>query len=183
MNRHGSILEANVDGGIAGFDNFLDGLVDRFVRPFAESLFPANVGPGDSKGRFIFTVKYEHHAEEEGTPRRVYDIKLAEHRDASVVTMNVNLNTDSFQGSALEFIDDAGHRKELKFRPGEVIIHLGSYRHAVLPITDGHRENMIIWLFGAEGEVRVAPYKKHEQLTLEQRWGGGGIHSDTENEL
>ena len=87
MNRHGSILEANVDGGIAGFDNFLDGLVDRFVRPFAESLFPANVGPGDSKGRFIFTVKYEHHAEEEGTPRRVYDIKLAEHRDAwSLIT-------------------------------------------------------------------------------------------------
>jgi hypothetical protein len=168
MNRFGSILDGGVDGGVSGFDVFLDGLIDRWVRPLSESLFPASIGVGDTEDRFVFTVQYEHHTDGDNKS----DTKLEEHRDASVVTMNLNLNDDSFKGSALEFIDESGNRKIVHFRPGEVLFHLGSYRHAALPITGGRRENMIIWLFGAHGDVRVAPYEDHEQLTTECRWGG-----------
>ncbi len=69
----------------------------------------------------------------EGPQQPRQQTKLEEHRDASVVTMNLNMNDDSFKGSALEFIDDNLNRKIVQFRPGEVIFHLGSYRHAHYP--------------------------------------------------
>ena len=51
-----------------------------------------------------------------------------------------------------------------------LLIHRGSVRHAALPITSGTRHNMIIWLFGEGGHVRVAPYGEGERLAVEQRW-------------
>ena len=44
-------------------------------------------------------------------------------------------------------------------------------RHAALPIEHGARENLIVWLFGAEGYVRAAPRPEAERLSLEERWG------------
>lgn len=61
------------------------------------------------------------------------------------------------------------------------VIHLGAHRHGSLPITasnnktddsSGKRYNLVIWLFGSDGDVRVASYKKEEQMNIEQRWRG-----------
>ncbi len=56
------------------------------------------------------------------------------------------------------------------FSEGMAILHPGSIRHAALPINDGSRHNLIIWIFGKHGDVRVSPYHKKEQMTQKERW-------------
>ena len=34
------------------------------------------------------------------------------------------------------------------FRPGDAVLHLGGQYHAALPITEGERINMVVWLHG-----------------------------------
>lgn len=169
MNRWGVILDEDVDGAVShGLSTFVKALVDEYVRPLARMLFSDIVRPGDDSEQFAFTVQYE--------PDK--DAKLAEHRDASVVTLNMNLNTpsESFGGSALDFVDphDPKTRHTVEFTPGIALIHRGSLRHAALPITKGVRENLIVWLFGEDGYVREAPYPEAQRLSVKERWGRGG---------
>ena len=56
------------------------------------------------------------------------------------------------------------------FAPGEAILHLGGTFHEALPITSGARENLIVWLFGEHGTVRVAPHDESERLSGRERW-------------
>lgn len=156
MNRYGLILSD------LPLSAWVDGLVAEYVRPLAHALFPAHVGPGDAREHYAFTVRYA----------SCEDVELAEHRDASVATLNVNLNEDSsaFQGSALRFVDGDGRARTVEFEPGMAILHLGAYRHAALPIVSGERTNLVVWLHGEGGYVRVAPYPSAEQLDVAERW-------------
>jgi len=166
MNRYGIIVDGGVDGACSfpPLEDFVRELTDRYVRPIGRALFPADVGEGDDSERYAFTIRYEECGDE----------KLNEHRDASVVTLNVNLNLpdEGYGGSKLYFVDpaDRSKRHEMEFAPGMAIIHKGALRHAALPINEGMRQNLVIWLFGDRGEVRIAPYAPHEQLTLVERW-------------
>jgi hypothetical protein len=67
----------------------------------------------------------------------------------------------------------------VKFTPGMAIIHLGAHRHGSIAIssTDNKdqrsaRYNLVIWLFGKGGDVRIAPYPKDEQMNAVERWHG-----------
>ena len=106
---------------------------------------------------------------------------LAQHADASVATLNVNLGERGFQGGALtfrgvRFVDaqpqaqPASRVDFAQFAPGEAVLHLGGQYHAAEPTTEGCRVNLIVWLFGAHGVVRVAPYDEPAQLQPQQRW-------------
>ena len=106
---------------------------------------------------------------------------LAQHADASVATLNVNLGERGFQGGALtfrgvRFVDaqpqaqPASRVDFAQFAPGEAVLHLGGQYHAAEPTTEGCRINLIVWLFGAHGVVRVAPYDEPAQLQPQQRW-------------
>jgi hypothetical protein len=106
---------------------------------------------------------------------------LAQHADASVATLNVNLGERGFQGGALtfrgvRFVDaqpqaqPASRVDFAQFAPGEAVLHLGGQYHAAEPTTEGCRINLIVWLFGAHGVVRVAPYDEPGQLQPQQRW-------------
>ena len=175
MNRHGVILDAGVDGAVPGAPaRFVEALVARYVRPLARALFPAAVGPGDDAEHFAFTIQYTAGG----------DTELREHRDASVATLNINLNApgEGYGGSTLYFVDrdDPGNpaaRHNVSFAPGEAIVHLGSLRHGAAPIAgDGRaRHNLVVWLFGAGGDVRVAPYAADAQLTPAARWAAGEV--------
>ena len=57
------------------------------------------------------------------------------------------------------------------FAPGEAILHLGGQYHFAQPITSGERVNLIVWLFGKHGVVRVAPQDESDLLKPHQRWG------------
>ena len=166
MNRYGVILDDEVDGAVSnGLAAFVRALVDAYVRPLGRMLFAELVGAGDDVEQFAFTVRY----------RPDEDATLAEHRDASVVTLNLNLNApgEGYGGSALSFQDaiEPSARHIVEFTPGMALIHQGALRHAALPIEHGARENLIVWLFGADGYVRAAPRPEAERLSLEERWG------------
>ena len=167
MNRYGAIL------GDVGFESALAGLVSAYLRPLAEALFPAHVGGDDAAEHFAFAIRY----------RGGEDVALAEHRDAAVATINVCLHTSSsFTGGDLEFVleeGEGGHTPEgrerkkkarMKWEPGLAILHLGKLRHAALPLRAGERTNLVVWLHGRHGVVRVAPYAAHEQLSGNKRW-------------
>ena len=190
MNRYGTIL------GDVGFGAVLAGLAAKYVRPLAEALFPAAVGAGDAAEQYAFAIRY----------KVGEDVALAEHRDASVATLNLCLGTDAFEGGGLEFVQpqpetqpqkrqrprqpgappqDAppAHPRRtttahLAWEPGLAILHLGQLRHAALPLTSGERANMVVWLHAAHGVVRVAPYEPSEQLSARERWGRGAQQHD-----
>ena len=153
MNRYGCMLD---DMPVR---HMIRGFVGRYVTPVAQTLFPAHIGAEDTAEHYAFSVRY---AQGE-------DLALAEHRDASVATLNVCLGKD-FTGGDLEFVGEDGERHRVAFTPGMALIHLGAHRHQALPLESGERTNMIIWLHGEGGVVRVAPYSTGEQLTAESRW-------------
>jgi len=167
MNRHGVILDDDVDGAVSlpALTGFVNSLVDEIVRPLGRALFPADAGMADDAEYFAFTIRYSENE----------DVELREHRDASVFTLNVNLNLpeEGYGGSALYFVDpsDASNRYEVEFEPGMALLHRGALRHAALPIKGGTRQNLVIWLFGKGGDVRIAPYAEEEQLSVTERWG------------
>ena len=169
MNRFGCIIDNDVDGAVSlpSLTSFVGDLISDIARPVGRAFFNDTVGETDDTDFFAFTIRYN--AEE--------DMELKEHRDASVVTLNINLNLpeEHYGGSSLYLLDEDGigtgeTRHSIEFEPGMLLIHRGSVRHAALPITSGTRHNMIIWLFGEGGQVRVAPYDEGERLAVEQRW-------------
>mmetsp|Transcript_1792 Transcript_1792/g.2431 ORF Transcript_1792/g.2431 Transcript_1792/m.2431 type:complete len:321 (+) Transcript_1792:102-1064(+) len=166
MNRYGIILDDTVDGAatLSTLTIFCNKLVDDYVRPIGRMLFPDSIGHGDDFETYPFTIRY----------KLGEDVKLNEHRDASVVTININLNLpgEDYGGSSLYFVDsvDPSLRHNVTFSPGMAIVHRGALRHAALPIEAGERCNLVIWLFGEGGHVRIAPYSAKEQLSVTERW-------------
>merc|ERR1712187_349253 len=168
MNRYGVILDQ------VGMESALTGLVEAYIRPLAELLFPETIGPGDAEEHYAFTVQYE----QDG------DTELAKHGDASVATLNLCLGQPGWKGGELHFFESGGSglytlgngnssagAGEVHFKPGMAILHRGQHQHQALPLAGGVRTNLVIWLMGKDGYVRIAPYEKREQLTAEQRWG------------
>ena len=204
MSRHGMILDAGVDGACAlpALAGLGEDLAAHLVRPVGRMLFPDRIGPGDDSGSLAFTVQYASSGGGDGDGDGGTgdngdgggDAALAEHRDASVVTLNVNLNLpgETYGGSdvylVLEEEDDAdgageigigradGRRRsrtehEVALRPGQALVHLGSVRHGARPIGEGTRTNLVVWLFGRDGDIRVEPYPPDERLDVRERWG------------
>ena len=201
MNRYGMLLDSTVPGGIddsVDLIQFMDTLVDDFIRPMARLLFPGFVRKyhqDDDANYYAFTIRYN----------STEDVELKEHADASVVTLNLNLNlpNETYSGSSLYFVTDSeregptieGHdgrgrdqevppqkdgktsskslmkrKVPLHFDPGMALLHRGMTRHAALPIERGQRHNLVIWLYGRDGTVRIAPYPEDEQLSAKERW-------------
>ena len=184
MNRHGIVMDDETEGGVyyQELADFRTWLVDVYLRPLGRALFPDSIGWGDDASAYAFTIHYE--AESDAANNSAKDQKLNEHSDASVVTLNVNLNLpedddgdDAYEGSSIYFVNEVhpihdgdSNKTYVDFTPGMAVIHKGLHRHAALPITKGQRHNLVVWLFGDHGYVRIAPYPPHEQLTVQQRW-------------
>lgn len=173
MNRYGTILEQ------VGFEPMLTDLVRQYVRPLARMLFPDTIGPGDAAEQYTFSVRYQVGE----------DVTLANHADASVATLNLCLGHGNWSGGTLRFfgdgrahwgrtfsasasarIDDKIPIGDVNFTTGMVLLHRGQHKHQALELLDGVRTNLIIWLMGDGGYVRVAPYPPSERLTESQRW-------------
>merc|ERR1712187_248098 len=120
MNRYGVILDQ------VGMESALTGLVEAYIRPLAESLFPETIGAGDAEEHYAFTVQYETSG----------DTELAKHGDASVATLNLCLGRLGWRGGDLEFFDYEGSgiyalprgnlsagAGNISFRPGLAVLH------------------------------------------------------------
>ena len=171
MNRFGIVMDDETPGGVWYWElaQFRKFVVDSYVRPLGRMLFPELAGNvEDDSSAYAFTIQYSND----------HDIELKEHSDASVYTMNINLNDpdnkseqDRYEGSSLIFRNDTTNvQEEIALEPGMAILHRGLHRHQALPISKGHRLQLVIWLFGNQGYVRFAPYESQEQMTVEQRW-------------
>ena len=180
MNRYGVIVDPNVSGAVPlkSLIALVEGeIIDRVVRPVGRMLFPDRIGCGDDMEYFAFTIRYdgvddEYHVDRDervdGDGEQIAhdeidsdgptrDFELKEHRDASIVTLNINLNLpeEMFAGSEVFFRkfpsndehaddrwdipirgggegDDVG---TVRFSPGMAIVHLGAHRHGSLPIS------------------------------------------------
>ena len=156
MNRYGAILSE------LGFDNMINGLVSELLVPIARHIFPAFVGPSELSENYPFVVCYH--------PDR--DASLSEHTDASTVTVNVCLQA-SDDRNVLYFKENrfwkrSVHHTEQRHarhiglsEPGRAVIHLGQHVHGVSQI-DSPRSNLVVWMFGEHGYVRIAPYGPKE---------------------
>ena len=147
MNRFGAILDE------LGLEPSLRFLSRRYLRPLGQLLYPWLIAEGDADEHYGFLVRYK--------PGE--DVSLAEHADASVLTLNANL-CGGFTGGSLAFrgtrwVDAKPQQVPQSFlhfssfQPGEAILHLGGH-HSALPIESGERANLIVWLFGKHGVVR-----------------------------
>jgi len=169
MNRYGAILDQ------LGLEDSMAYLSRRYLRPLGQLLYPYLISTGDADEHYAFMVRY----------KLGEDTQLAEHADASVLTLNANLGLPASQGGfkggrlafrGTRFIDEApqkmaaAHVSFDAMEPGEGLLHLGGHYHAALPIESGERVNLIVWLHGKYEVVRVAPYKQEEQLSAKERW-------------
>ena len=193
MNRNGFILDSKVNGAvpIQPLIDFIEkDIIQRVVRPVGRMLFQEYVGCNDDVEYFAFTIRYDGKNTDDKDIQR--DMKLNEHRDASVITMNINLNlpNERYAGSDVYFrefpyvdlqtVSSTNTTSFVRFAPGMAIIHLGAHRHGTMLISPNHdtderptvRYNLVIWLFGKDGNVRIAPYFKEEQMNVVERWFG-----------
>lgn len=161
-NRRGAMLDSRSEGYLAApsFQAFYNELTDYYMRPIARLVFP-NIYGYDSQ-TFGFSIEYQ----------AGMDTSLQPHTDASAATLNINMNLpeESYQGSEVDFYDQAtGQVKQLRFEPGEAMIHRGNVPHAAQPITQGTRNNMVLWLYGEKMQIPFSnsPFKR---LSSEQRW-------------
>lgn len=138
MNEYGLVLSE------VGFEDVMQELLESWVRPLAEGLFP-EFGGGSIDEQHGFLVEY-------GRDR---DRDLGFHVDDSEVTLNLCLGGD-FAGSELYFrgVRCDAHRQtgcsraeafEYEHEPGVAILHAGRHRHGVWPVERGRRRNLILW--------------------------------------
>lgn len=162
LNRSGAMLDPRSVGHLAApmFQAFYRNLMDVYMRPIARLLFPDIVGYDTQT--FGFSIAWQEDK----------DTSLRPHTDASAVTLNINLNLpgEDFSGSAVSFFDPVTRRVErLLFEPGIALIHHGSVPHASEPITRGERHNIVLWLYGEQGQV--PPRGGHrQQIDPAERW-------------
>ena len=115
------------------------------VAPFARLLFTPQGGAAIDEDH-TFIVSYA----------RGYDIDLGFHADDAEVTLNLCLG-DTFAGGDLYFEGQRceAHRQTgcsdadrfvWRHTPGVALLHAGAHRHGALPLTEGARNNLIVWM-------------------------------------
>jgi len=201
MNRNGLLLVPSVPGGVFGdpaVHEFVELLAGDYLRPLGRSFFPEFAGdPSDDSEHYAFTIRYgtednrTRAATTTTTSSSSTDWDLKEHSDASLYTLNINLNLpeENYSGSSLYFVapetndDRNGTNRaplcEINFEPGTALLHRGMTKHGALPLEGGKRNNLVIWLHGTDGYVRIAPYKNGETLSLEERWSSSSSSATT----
>ena len=162
LNRGGAMLDKRSEGYLAapGFQSFYQDLMDSYMRPIARLLFPDITGYDTQT--FGFSIQWQPDT----------DTALRAHTDASSVTLNVNLNLpgEEFAGSGVRFFDRETQKvSELTFAPGTALMHHGSVPHESMPITEGERSNLVLWLYGDSGQI-PSPGIVHKSIDAKQRW-------------
>ncbi|MFY0596672.1 MAG: 2OG-Fe(II) oxygenase [Cognatishimia sp.] len=171
LNRGGAMLDRRSEGFLAApqFQSFYQSLMDSYMRPISRLLFP-DVNGYDTQ-TFGFSIQWQ--ADK--------DTSLRAHTDASAVTLNINLNLpgEDFSGSGVRFFDRATRKvEELTFAPGTALIHHGSVPHESMPITEGERSNIVLWLYGDNGAIPplgmdVKPVSAQERWSLPKSQSDG----------
>ncbi|MEM6955354.1 MAG: 2OG-Fe(II) oxygenase [Myxococcota bacterium] len=169
LNRGGAMLDKRSAGYLAApsFQAFYRSLLDTYMRPIARMLFPEVMGY-DSQ-TFGFSIRYQ--------PAK--DTSIRPHTDASTVTLNINMNRpdEAFTGSKVRFYEASGKTHDFTFEPGVAVLHRGRVAHAAEPITSGERSNLVLWLYGQNGQLPPR-YIPEETPDARQRWSHPTLAED-----
>lgn len=175
LNRYGMLLDPRSEGYLAApsFQAFYNLIMDRYMRPVARLLLDTY---GYDNQTFGFSIQYN--------PDK--DKDLHAHTDASSATLNININlpNESFTGSQVDFYDkSSGKTVQTIFEPGKAFIHKGNVMHATHPITNGQRNNLVMWLYGDRMQTplgsissygsstnRLSNHINQDDITASQRW-------------
>ncbi|XP_042216415.1 2-oxoglutarate and iron-dependent oxygenase domain-containing protein 2-like [Homarus americanus] len=162
MNQYGISLEE------LGFDRFISSLRSTYLTPLTTLLFPDWGGDSlDSHKSFIVTYK-------EGK-----DVDLTYHFDNAEITLNVSLNEDYSDGELYfgPMRTDASStvRSGYSHLLGRGLLHRGQQRHGALPISEGVRYNLIIWMRSSQIRNELCPMcdEKPTLVPVKNGYGDG----------
>lgn len=161
MNRYGINL------GELGFDNFVTSLRNDFITPLTRILYPDWGGDClDSHKAFI--VKYEVGK----------DVDLNYHFDNAEVTLNVALNDDYYDGE-IYFgpmrTEESSKVTGIAHQIGVGLLHRAQQMHGALPISEGIRYNLILWMRSSAIRNELCPMcnEKPTLIPVENGFGDG----------
>jgi len=168
MRKNGVLLEE------LGLNHQIAYIVNA-VEPLAKVLFPTAIGASGLDSFKAFTVEYRadgntttSHKQGQETTN---DTEQATHFDNAEVTLNIPLQ-GGYEGSELYFQTQSGF-DSVNMAVGRSILHAGSHQHGVLPITEGCRYNLIIWMRSSDVRNRICPMCKQPPDLEEVSFGTG----------
>ena len=106
-----------------------------------------------------------------------HDLDLNYHYDNAEITLNVSLGKNFEEGSLYfgpMYQEETGSTnfKECIHQLGYGILHRGQHMHGALPISDGERNNLIIWMRSSRVRNALCPMC-FEKPTLVETVGPG----------
>ncbi len=154
-----------------GFDSeLITPLRQNYLNPIAKIFFPDWVGDGLDSHR-AFTVRYK--LEE--------DRDLFTHFDNAEVTLNVCLGKH-FSGSELHFgqFRNKINTSDISVLPvlniiGSGVFHLSQQMHGSLPINEGERHNLVIWMRSSSIRNKLCPMCDSKPILVKASGFGDGF--------
>ncbi|XP_054749410.1 2-oxoglutarate and iron-dependent oxygenase domain-containing protein 2-like [Lytechinus pictus] len=164
MNNYGVLLME------LGFDiNFLNPLRIDYLAPITSLLYP-DVGGNSLDSHRAFVVKY----------KLGEDVDLNYHYDNAEVTINVSLGKE-FSDGELYFGDmrqmPCNETRYTRFQHQKSIglLHRGQHMHGAMPISDGERYNLIIWMRSSQQRNQLCPMCDEKPNLVESMGYGDGF--------
>jgi len=143
MRKNGVLLDE------LGLDVQIEKLV-RSVQPLARKYFPQLVGERGLDSFKAFTVEYDGEIDAAEA-----DVEQATHFDNAEITLNIPL-TKNYEGSELYFEYGTAF-KSVDMKVGRALMHSGRHIHGVMPIEQGYRHNIIIWMRSSDVRNKICP--------------------------
>jgi len=181
MRKNGVLLDE------LGMDVQIEKLV-RNIQPLAKKYFPQLVGEKGLDSFKAFTVEYDGEIDAAKA-----DVEQATHFDNAEITLNIPL-TKNYEGSELYFEYGTGF-KSVDMKVGRALMHSGRHIHGVMPIEQGYRHNIIIWMRSSDVRNKICPMcKQSPNVELVDEGTGDGFtlpindgvalpnHSDQQNQ-
>ncbi|XP_046572774.1 2-oxoglutarate and iron-dependent oxygenase domain-containing protein 2-like [Haliotis rubra] len=163
MNKYGILLNE------LGFDeDFIIPLRKHYLSPITSILFPDWGGNDlDSHKAFIVTYKLGD------------DLDLSYHYDNAEITLNIALGKE-FTGGTLYFGDMRTERRTDRYsrydhQPMFGLLHRGQHLHGAMPIEDGERYNLIVWMRSSRVRNQRCPMCDDEPDLVEAVGFGDGF--------
>ncbi|XP_059154176.1 2-oxoglutarate and iron-dependent oxygenase domain-containing protein 2-like isoform X1 [Physella acuta] len=136
-------------------DSLITSLVRDYFQPITRILFP-HWGGGLIDSYRAFIVKYEAHGDRE----------LSLHFDNSEITANISINED-YEGGQLQVrkmstaagVDEEFSEPMVKISHEMCfgLLHCGRQHHSALPLNQGIRYNLVIWMRSSEVRNKMCP--------------------------
>lgn len=161
MNNSGILLDE-----LGMNQEFFDVLREEYIQPITAILYP-ELGGASLDSHKVFVVKYAKGEDED----------LACHYDNAEISLNVALN-EGYEGGELYFSHMAEEpatdgRYVYRHRMGVGALHRGQHLHGAMPIEDGVRYNLIMWLRSSEVRNQRCPMCRRRPSVVPVTYGTG----------